>query len=516
MDDQPLLQWIRRHAIAAGGGLSDNDLWLAFRDRSDETVVRVLIDRVGGLVFSRCRFITGNYHLAEEAFQEAFHELAVKRKRISNYRSAVAWLLQTATYKSKNIRRSVLRKRRLERPMPTDVPSPEPVSRAEDIAKAWAVLLDLPDRYRQPLELVYQAGMTHAETAEALQMPKGTVDSNVARGLERMRRRLGVGSASVVAALAVPGVSTPAPAAEWLAALAPAAAPSFGPRFAVGLAVCGTGLAVAAGYSLTGPSNSPAKPRPDPVATRRDPTRTERIRAAFDERVAPQQIEALRELVGENGEVTLLSTDVTEVVIDCSYRLTARPEGGVPVTSVNRFIHCPATGRTKLLVDVFGRGRFKPINPDRPLILWTDDPITKTEIVRDSPPLVRAVAAFRAFPADPGAGPAYERHAAELERVVQAVAGVWLEKGDPAKRRAVAWVSTPTGRGLAFSESGPLPFVVVPEGLRIDADGRHSRRRLPAKPVRRLARPAADRLSRHRRQVGPGEVIVTRSVSSRR
>jgi RNA polymerase sigma-70 factor (ECF subfamily) len=470
MDDQPLLQWIRLHATAAGGGLSDNDLWLAFRDRSDETVVRVLIDRVGGLVFARCRFITGDYHLSEEAFQEAFHELALKRKAISNYRSAVAWLLQTATYKSKNIRRSVLRKRRHERPMPGDVPSSEPISRAEDFARAWAVLLELPDRYRQPLELVYQAGMTHAETAEALQMPKGTVDSNVARGLERMRRRLGVGTASVVAALAVPGVTAPASAAVVLSALAPAAGPTLGPRFAWGLAVCGSGLAVAAGYSFVARADRPQPP--PPVAARRAPTRVERLRAAFDGLVSPKQIEALRELVGEGGDVTLDAVVVTDVSVDCSYRLTARPEGGVPVTGVNRFIHVPATGRTKLLIDVMGKGRFRPINPSRSLVVWTDDPITKTEIVRDSPPLVRSVAAFEALPADGDDREAFARHTAAMERAVATIAGEWRSRGDAAKRWGVSWGSTENGTGMLVSEGGRTPFAIIPDWLRLDAAGR--------------------------------------------
>ena len=45
------------------------------------------------------------------------------------------------------------------------------------------------------MSMCYGAGLTHAEAAEALATPIGTVKSHVKRGLEKLRRRLGAAPA---------------------------------------------------------------------------------------------------------------------------------------------------------------------------------------------------------------------------------------------------------------------------------------------------------------------------------
>lgn len=55
-----------------------------------------------------------------------------------------------------------------------------------------AALAGLSPVERMCVSMCYGAGLTHAEMAEALGAPVGTVKSHVKRGLEKLRRRMGV------------------------------------------------------------------------------------------------------------------------------------------------------------------------------------------------------------------------------------------------------------------------------------------------------------------------------------
>jgi RNA polymerase sigma-70 factor (ECF subfamily) len=52
----------------------------------------------------------------------------------------------------------------------------------------------LPVRQRAVFDLHYKKGMTHAEVAEALELPIGTVKSDLARGHEKLREWVGGGT----------------------------------------------------------------------------------------------------------------------------------------------------------------------------------------------------------------------------------------------------------------------------------------------------------------------------------
>ena len=57
-------------------------------------------------------------------------------------------------------------------------------------------LRGLPEAERMCVTLCFGAGLTHAEAAETLGAPLGTVKSHVRRGLDRLRRRMGAGEAA--------------------------------------------------------------------------------------------------------------------------------------------------------------------------------------------------------------------------------------------------------------------------------------------------------------------------------
>jgi RNA polymerase sigma-70 factor (ECF subfamily) len=66
-------------------------------------------------------------------------------------------------------------------------PVPDTTQSTSDEADVERVLKHLTDRQRAAFDLYYRKGMTHEEVASALELPLGTVKSDLARGLDRLR-----------------------------------------------------------------------------------------------------------------------------------------------------------------------------------------------------------------------------------------------------------------------------------------------------------------------------------------
>jgi RNA polymerase sigma-70 factor (ECF subfamily) len=129
--------------------------------------------------------------IAQDAFLAAF-------ERIADFRGEgtfAGWVKRIA---ARLYLRRLDRERRL---VQFDAPA-EPV--AEETGDADA-RLDLDEALKRlaPAEricvsLCYGAGLSHAEAADALKLPLGTVKSHVKRGLEKLKTRLAAGDRSVL------------------------------------------------------------------------------------------------------------------------------------------------------------------------------------------------------------------------------------------------------------------------------------------------------------------------------
>ena len=123
--------------------------------------------------------------LAQDAFLTAF-------ERIAEFRGEgtfQAWVKRIAA------RLCVRRWKRSARiDFAADTPEPEPSAHAEFDANSRIdldeALRSLPRAERVCVSLCYGAGFSHAEAAEVLNTPLGTVKSHVKRGLDRLRGRL--------------------------------------------------------------------------------------------------------------------------------------------------------------------------------------------------------------------------------------------------------------------------------------------------------------------------------------
>lgn len=181
-------------------GATDAELLRRFVDARDDAAFGRLVRRHARMVRAAAGTVTGDRHLAEDAAQVAFLALACRPAAVRD--NPAGWLVRVA-------RRAALRMRRTaSRPAVPDAAAEVRHGRtyeADEVAALRAELAALPDDYRRPLALCFFDGLTHAEAAERLGWPVGTVAGRVARAKARLRDRLaGRGVSPAVGLAAVP------------------------------------------------------------------------------------------------------------------------------------------------------------------------------------------------------------------------------------------------------------------------------------------------------------------------
>ena len=166
--------------------------------RGDHDALADLYDRHGRLVYSLALRIVRDQRDAEEVVQDVF---AQAWRQSSRYRvgrgSVMAWLL--AMTRSRAVDRLRGRKSRpdVDAGMPPVVEFPDDQAPIDQRLAAQArgeqvraALETLPFLQRVALELAFYEGLTHAEIAERLEQPLGTVKARIRQALLRLRDAL--------------------------------------------------------------------------------------------------------------------------------------------------------------------------------------------------------------------------------------------------------------------------------------------------------------------------------------
>lgn len=163
----------------------------------DRSAVSECIDRYSGLVWSLARRFIAIEADAEEAVQDVFIDLWSKADRFDPEKSA------EATFVSMLARRRLIDRVRRERRAPDQKPLADVEHKLgqdghaaiEASAESDRVLQAIegmaPDQ-RRVLRMATWLGMTHTAIAEETDLPLGTVKSHLRRGLNRIRKQLGV------------------------------------------------------------------------------------------------------------------------------------------------------------------------------------------------------------------------------------------------------------------------------------------------------------------------------------
>ncbi len=159
----------------------------------------VIFDRHSTSAFSLAYRMCGRRSLAEDIVQDAFLSLWRSSSSYEPGRGSVrSWVLSVVHNRaidafrrqgprdSRNVPDEGIAER-LPAPDATDVE----VERRDDVRQVRSALEELPPDQRQVIELAYFGGFTHAQIAEMLDLPPGTVKGRMRLGLTKMRYVLG-------------------------------------------------------------------------------------------------------------------------------------------------------------------------------------------------------------------------------------------------------------------------------------------------------------------------------------
>jgi RNA polymerase sigma-70 factor (ECF subfamily) len=169
----------------------DRELLERFVRARDQAAFAALVHRHGPMVLGVCRRLLHDAHEAEDAFQATFLVLAHKARSIGRPEQLGPWLHGVAYRTAARARQAAQRRARRREAAPP--PDGDPA--AEVVWRELRQVLDeelgrLAQKYRAPLVLFYLEGKSTEEVARQLGCAKGTVQSRLARGRDRLRDRL--------------------------------------------------------------------------------------------------------------------------------------------------------------------------------------------------------------------------------------------------------------------------------------------------------------------------------------
>lgn len=159
----------------------------------EESALEEIYRKYSALVFTVALRSLGDTSEAEDVTQKVFVAAWTGRHNFRPERAGLpAWLLGITRNKVVDAHQARGKQRRIATELAVNVPPPpEPVDVAARliIAEEISRLDDVPQRV---LRMAFYEDLTHAQIAERLQLPPGTVKSHIRRSLIKLKRRLEV------------------------------------------------------------------------------------------------------------------------------------------------------------------------------------------------------------------------------------------------------------------------------------------------------------------------------------
>jgi len=162
----------------------------------DQLALHALYERAHRVVFTLAVRITANRETAEEVTIDVFHAVWRDASRYDAANGTVlGWIMNHARSRAIDRLRFDNRKKRTpgndERPPAEATADPHDLlelrKQGESLRAALAVLAP---GEREAIETTFFAGLTHAEAAERLNQPLGTIKTRIRSGLHKMRHML--------------------------------------------------------------------------------------------------------------------------------------------------------------------------------------------------------------------------------------------------------------------------------------------------------------------------------------
>jgi RNA polymerase sigma-70 factor (ECF subfamily) len=152
-----------------------------------------LVDMYGEQARRVARAILSDHHDGDDAAQDAFLSALKNIKRYDANRPFGPWLMRIVSNAAVDrLRRNKVRAADVISPRThTKGPSPAVVTDRRALMKSLTVALqDLPERQRRAVVLFDVEGYSHAEIAQIMDVPQGTVRSDVFHGRRALRQAL--------------------------------------------------------------------------------------------------------------------------------------------------------------------------------------------------------------------------------------------------------------------------------------------------------------------------------------
>jgi RNA polymerase sigma factor (sigma-70 family) len=181
-----------------------SELLRQYAEEGSESAFRALVGMTLPLVYGCALRRLGDPHLAQDAAQRVFTDLAHKAKSLCHRPVLASWLYISANYAASNIARSVRRQRKREAPLNESMErplSPDPSwDRIKPLIDEELQTLGRTDR--EAIILRFFEGKTFLEVGLAINASEEAARKRVERSLEKLRHNLeSQGIASSAAAL---------------------------------------------------------------------------------------------------------------------------------------------------------------------------------------------------------------------------------------------------------------------------------------------------------------------------
>jgi RNA polymerase sigma-70 factor (ECF subfamily) len=175
----------RRRTLTRRGQLGEAALVRAAQHGSEEAVEE-LFARHWGAAYRAALLVTGDRAAAEDIAQEAFLAALRALPRFDLRRPLRPWLHRIVVNRASDWSRARAHRREVGADAAPDAAGrdePEPLALTDDVA---AALLALGPEQRAVIVMRYVLDFTPGEIAAALDLPRGTVNSRLRRGLDAL------------------------------------------------------------------------------------------------------------------------------------------------------------------------------------------------------------------------------------------------------------------------------------------------------------------------------------------
>ncbi len=197
-----------------------------FRETGQPGAITRVFDLVAPRLVSLAAHLGGDRATADDLVQATFLDAIERADRFDPERPLIPWLTGILLHHARHEHRRARRRLDAGRlSLRQHEPSPDREAEAREFADLVAASLDrLPPLYRDVVRMRLVHGLEPAQIAAELQRPRETVKTQLARGIERLRRDLPDGVAPGLAALLAVGARSNGPRAA-VSAFAEARAP---------------------------------------------------------------------------------------------------------------------------------------------------------------------------------------------------------------------------------------------------------------------------------------------------